>query len=62
MELLPLASGNNLIQVGIIILIVVILWVILRTVLRLTFRIFSFGCGAIIILGLVLFGIRYFAH
>ncbi len=59
--LLPF-SGNELIQIGLIILAIVIAWIVLRTVLRLTFRIFTFGCGAILILGLAFIVLRWLSH
>ncbi len=59
--LLPF-SGNELLQNGLIILALIIAWIVLRTVLRLTFKIFTFGCSAILILGLAFFVLRWLAH
>ncbi len=36
----------------------VVLWVVLRFVLRLTAKVFSCGCGAILALGILLFLLR----
>ncbi len=54
-----LSSGNTFIQIGIFVLILIIAWIVLRTVLRLTIRIFTMGCGAILILAAALLVLRW---
>jgi hypothetical protein len=41
-------------QIGIYIVILLVAWFVLRLIVRMTMRLFAFGCGAIIIFGLIL--------
>ena len=41
-------------QIGIYIVILLVAWFVLRLIVRMTMRLFAFGCGAIIIFGLLL--------
>ncbi len=52
-------DSSQLVQIGVIVLILVVAWIVLRTVLRLTIRIFSLGCGAILVLAVILYILRY---
>jgi len=58
--LLATPFSDQLVRIAIFVVILALVWIILRTVLRLAMRVFSFGCTAIVILGLVLLAIRYF--
>jgi hypothetical protein len=53
-------TDANWTQIILLILILVIAWVVLRFVLRLAMRIFTLGCGLIVILAVILLALRYF--
>ncbi|RPI25807.1 MAG: hypothetical protein EHM70_19670 [Chloroflexota bacterium] len=53
-------TTDQIIQIAVVILILVIAWAVLKTVLRLTLKIFSLGCGAILVLGMILVVLRMF--
>ena len=46
---------DTLIKIGVFTLLLIGAWVILKTILRLATRFFVFGCGAILVLGILLF-------
>ncbi len=47
-------NSNQLSNIAIYVVILVVIWLVLRLVLRIAHRIFVFGCGAILVLGLIL--------
>lgn len=55
-------SSTQLVQIAIFILILAVVWVVLRTILRMTMRFFTFGCGSILVLGLILIVLQYLRH
>jgi hypothetical protein len=50
-----IVDTDLLIRIGVFTLILIGAWVILKTFLRLASRLFFFGCGAILVLGVLLF-------
>jgi hypothetical protein len=48
-------------QIAIYIVILLVAWFVLRLILRITTRLFMFGCGAIIFLGLALVFLQWMA-
>ena len=64
MHLLPVTlfalNVDQIVRIGVFIVILIVVWLVLKTLLRITLRLFTFGCGAILILGLILVLIRYF--
>lgn len=54
MNSLSAINTNQLTNIAIYVVILVIIWLALRFVLRIAHRIFVFGCGAILMLGLIL--------
>lgn len=54
-------TPDQLQQIGIYIVILLVAWFFLRLLIRMTMRLFAFGCGAIIILGLVLVFMQWMA-
>jgi hypothetical protein len=48
-------------QIGIYIVILLVAWFFLRLIIRMTMRLFAFGCGAILILGLILVFMQWMA-
>ena len=48
-------------QIAIYVVILMVAWFVLRMFLRMTMRLFAFGCGAIIILGLILIFMQWMA-
>ncbi len=65
--LLPFFAGqpfqintDQIVRIAVFIAILLVVWALIRFVLRITFRIFTFGCAAIVILGLVLVLMRLF--
>ncbi len=59
--LLPITT-ESIVRIAVYVAILLVIWVVIRTILRITFRIFAFGCGAIIVLGFILIAMRYFQH
>ena len=58
---LPLqVSTDQILRIAVFIVILIVVWVVMRIILRITFRLFTFGCAAIVILGLVLVLMRFF--
>ncbi len=53
---LPTISGVP--QILIFIGVLAIIWIAIRFVLKLAFRVMALGCGAILLLGIVLVGLR----
>ncbi len=45
---------DSIIRIGILILALAVTWIVLRALLRLAVRVFFFGCGLILVLGVVL--------
>ncbi len=62
MESLFSLASSNLVQIGIILLILIIAWFVVSAIIRLTIRIIAFGCGTILVIGLALFVLRTFFH
>ncbi len=59
MNTLAAINLSQLTNIAIYVLIIVVAWVLLRFVLRIAHRIFVFGCGAILVLGLILVLMRF---
>ncbi len=59
MESLLALNTNQIIQIALFILGLIIVWSILSAILRMALRLFSFGCGAILVLGVILLVMRY---
>ncbi len=51
--------SSQVVQIAIYIVILLVAWIVLRTVLRLAMRVFTLGCGAILILGFILLALKY---
>jgi hypothetical protein len=58
-ERLAAITSNELTQIGIYTLILVLIWLAMRFLLRIAKRIFIFGCGAILVLGLLLILMKF---
>ena len=54
------ANGNSWIQIAIIIIVLLLVWGVLRFILRLAFKVFATGCFFILVLGFILWAIRFF--
>ncbi len=50
---------DQIFQIALFVIGLIIVWSILSAILRTAFRLFSFGCGAILVLGVVLLILRY---
>jgi hypothetical protein len=59
MEHLAAITSNQLTQIGIYTLILVLIWLAMRFLFRIAKRIFIFGCGAILVLGLLLILMKF---
>ncbi len=66
---LPLAMGqllqidvDQIVRIAVFVVILLVVWAIMRVILRFTIRLFTFGCGAILILGVVLIFMRLFSQ
>jgi hypothetical protein len=57
--LLPI-STENIVRIAVYVVILLVVWMVIRTIMRVTFRLFAFGCGAILVLGFILIAMRYF--
>jgi hypothetical protein len=53
---------NQILQIVWLIVILSIVWIVLRFVLKLAAKVFSCGCGAILLIGLLVFLFRYFTN
>lgn len=53
-------NGDSWVQIAIIILVLLLLWGVIRFILRLAFKVFATGCFFILILGLILWAVRFF--
>jgi hypothetical protein len=62
MNSLAAISTNQLTTIVIYMVVLVVAWLVLRIVLRIAHRIFVFGCGAILFLGLLLVLMRFLNH
>ncbi len=51
---------NQLVQIAIYIIVLAIVWAVIKAVLKLTIKMFLFGCGAILVLGVILVILRLF--
>jgi accessory gene regulator protein AgrB len=58
--LLTLFPSGQWTQILLLLLVLAVAWILLRFVLRLAVRVFSIGCGLIVLLGLVLLAYNYF--
>jgi hypothetical protein len=54
-------TSEQLQQIAIYVVILLVAWFVLRLILRITTRLFMFGCGAIIFLGLALVFLQWMA-
>jgi hypothetical protein len=54
-------TSEQLQQIAIYVGILMVAWFVLRLILRITTRLFMFGCGAIIFLGLALIFMQWMA-
>jgi hypothetical protein len=59
MNFLATVTPNQLTNIAFYVIILVIVWLVLRLVLRIAHKIFVFGCGAILVLGLILVLIKF---
>ncbi len=63
MALIPATAlavpSSQVVQIAIYIVIILVAWIVLRTILRLAMRVFTLGCGAILILGFILLALKY---
>jgi hypothetical protein len=57
---LALQASDSLVQIAVFVIILGIIWIALRFFLRLARRIFSLGCGIIVLIGVLLLILRYF--
>jgi hypothetical protein len=46
-------------QLVTVLVIIAVLWVVVRVIFRMAMRVFTFGCGAILVLGLILAALRF---
>lgn len=51
---------NQIQQIIWLIAILAVVWIVLRFVLKLAAKVFSCGCGVIVVIGLLVFLFRYF--
>ena len=68
-EFLPLFSRqlielttDTVIRIAVFVVILLLVWVVLKAILRITLRFFAFGCGAILVLGIILVLMRIFSQ
>lgn len=47
-------AAMDLLEIGLLVLGLLVAWFVLRSLLRLTMRIFTIGCAALVVLGAVL--------
>ncbi len=52
-------SGDQILQIALFVGVLLVIWVILRTVMHIAMRVFTLGCGAILVLALILLFLRY---
>jgi hypothetical protein len=50
---------NNLVQIGVFIVILLVVWAIIKALFRVAMRLFLFGLGAILVLGVILAIMRW---
>jgi hypothetical protein len=55
-----LSSTDPLVRIAVIVILLIVAWSLLRFVLGLAKRVFTLGCGLILLLGLALFLWRFF--
>jgi hypothetical protein len=55
-------DANQLIRIAVFVVILLVVWAVMRMILRFTLRLFTFGCGAILVFGLVLILMRLFTQ
>lgn len=55
-------NQDQIVRIAVFVVILIVVWFVLKTVLRVTLRLFAFGCGAILVLGLVLVLLRLFTQ
>lgn len=60
LSILPV-TADQIQQIATYVVVLLVIWFIMRLILRITTRIFMFGCGAIIILGLALLFLQWLA-
>jgi hypothetical protein len=59
---IPRVDADLLVRVAIFVAILLVVWVGMRILWRFTMRLFTFGCGAILVFGLILILIRVFSQ
>ncbi len=59
MHLLLALPSDQTTRIVIFVVALLVIWVVLRTIMRVTMRIFTLGCGAILVLGLILVFLGY---
>ncbi|MEW5873433.1 MAG: hypothetical protein AB1894_29500 [Chloroflexota bacterium] len=55
-------APGTLLRILALVIVLALIWLVLRFVLRLAWRIFSCGCGVIVLVGLGLLAISYFGR
>ncbi len=55
-------TTDLLIKIGVFVVVLMILWAILKALLKLAWRIFLFGLGAIVVLGLGLLFLQFISR
>jgi undecaprenyl pyrophosphate phosphatase UppP len=58
-ETLALLNNNPLAQAAAFLLALFVVWILLRVLLRIAMRIFAFGCGLVLALGVLILIIHY---
>jgi hypothetical protein len=68
-ELFPLFANrlidlptDQVVRIAVFVVVLFVIWVVMKAILRLTLRFFAFGCGAILVLGVVLVLMRIFTQ
>ena len=51
-------TTDQIINIVIFVVVLVVVWTILKAILRFTMKMFAFGCGALVVFGIVLFLMR----
>ncbi len=59
MDSLLALPSDQLTRIVVFVVALLVIWVVLRTIMRVTMRIFTLGCGAILVLGLILVFLGY---
>ena len=54
-------TNEQIFKILIFLLVLVVLWGVIKAILKITKRLFTFGCGAILALGLILLLLQLFS-